>query len=366
MVSDIVGALDWGPYGCQLAHYDLGALGSENLQQCPTSVGDCDGPLTSGIHPCEISTQHSDGGRGAGAQQFHSFDFVRRPSWHESPSTPSTALPSPLSLSYRDTQDCTHTTHHSTPTDQIGLRQKGNPRYQGEASRQTSSPSNMCLQYELTESGPPGTLALGSYRGKSLPCVNKPANWKLTRDDFNWLASVLAPKRRPNKREPTPSGTCRFCDVVCARAGSLQQHVVFQHRQRIARKCMANDFFNQDLALAFTVLQLDADNEYEDMSYTDVNLGGRRTIQEATECDLFRANLAEGPVTSLSSYPHLEARFRKYCTVEKWRGVHCSACGMLVQRKLNLDEHRSKCPAILGSYSVKSKGAGRGARPDDA
>ena len=261
---------------------------------------------------------------------------------------------------------CTHPAHYLNPIDGVGFCQTARGlRDQAKASGNTSPLSNICPQYEFTESRSPGTLALGSYRGKSLPCINKPADWKLSRDDFDWLASVLAPKRRANKREPTPSGTCRFCEVVCARAGSLQQHVVFQHRQRIARKHMANDFFNQDLALAFTVLQLDADSEYEDMSCTDINMGGRRTTEEATECDLFRTHLAEGPVTSLSSYPHLEVRFRRYCMVEKWRGVHCSACGMLVQRRLNLDEHKSKCPAILGSHSVKSKGVGRGARPDD-
>ncbi|KAF8327141.1 uncharacterized protein EI90DRAFT_1818086 [Cantharellus anzutake] len=231
--------------------------------------------------------------------------------------------------------------------------------------RQSSSLVSPGFALELTESSSPSTLALGTYRGKSLPCVNKPMDWHMTLDDFSWLASVLSPKRRPNKREPTPSGTCRFCDVICARAGSLQQHVVFQHRQRIARKYIGNDHYNQDLALAFTVLQLDADSEYEDMSNTDTNMGGRRTTEEATESEVFRAALANGPVTSMASYPHLVARFHRFCMAEKWRGVHCSACGMLVQRKLNLSEHQAKCPAILGSQAAKPKGPGRSVRSED-
>ncbi|SRR5258708_4237778 len=44
--------------------------------------------------------------------------------------------------------------------------------------------------------------SLGLYGGKSLPCINKPADWKPSRADFNSLASVLVPERRHNKREP--------------------------------------------------------------------------------------------------------------------------------------------------------------------
>src|SRR5258708_3872237 len=69
-------------------------------------------------------------------------------------------------------------------------------RLEGDSVVKQNSPlSNICLQYEFTESRSPATLTLGSYRGKSLPCINKPADWKLSRDDSDWLASVLAPKR---------------------------------------------------------------------------------------------------------------------------------------------------------------------------
>ncbi|KAF8329835.1 uncharacterized protein EI90DRAFT_1351593 [Cantharellus anzutake] len=237
----------------------------------------------------------------------------------------------------------------SVPTTLSERKEGASCDHSGVSRQSSTSLPPPYFSFELTEPSPPSTIA---YRRKSLPCVNKPMDWHMTLDDFHWLASVLFPKRRPNKRKPTPSGTCRFCDVVCSRAGNLQQHVVFQHRQRIARKYIENDHYNQDLALAFTVLELDVGGG---MSNMDANMGGHRTTEEASESDLFSAALVTGPVTSMASYPHLLARFHRFCMAEKWRGVHCSACGMLVQRKLNLSGHQAKCPAILGCRAMKSK-----------
>ena len=73
-----------------------------------------------------------------------------------------------------------------------------------------------------------------------------------TRVDF----AVMYPKRRPDKKKPTPTGPCLLCDSICKRPGILQQHVTVIHRQRLARKRLAGQPFDVGLALAFVVAEL--------------------------------------------------------------------------------------------------------------
>ena len=72
-------------------------------------------------------------------------------------------------------------------------------------------------------------------------------------ETYGWIFAVMYPKRRPDKKKPTPTGPCLLCDSICKRPGILQQHVTVIHRQLLARKRLAGQPFNVGLALAFVV-----------------------------------------------------------------------------------------------------------------
>ncbi|KAF9512400.1 hypothetical protein BS47DRAFT_1345551 [Hydnum rufescens UP504] len=118
------------------------------------------------------------------------------------------------------------------------------------------------------------------------PTENEPRDdWRLTVPIFNWLSAVLDPKRRPDKSTPAPSGNCLLCDTFCQRPGTLQQHVICQHRMRIARQYIQKRPYNDLLALTFTVLQLHSD---------------RRPGPVENECVHFRYVLKFSPPSGLA------------------------------------------------------------------
>jgi len=165
---------------------------------------------------------------------------------------------------------------------------------------------------------------------------NHPEARCLTLDTFQWLFAVMYPKRRPDKKKPTPSGPCQLCDSTCKRAGILQQHVTILHRQRLARKHLAGKPYDLQLALAFVVAQV--------LCEAAVNAHIDAVHQES---QAFLAALRDNP-TGLdplvpSTFPSLRQKLDEFSRLESWVGVRCQDCGMWATRPVALEEHAAIC-----------------------
>ena len=173
---------------------------------------------------------------------------------------------------------------------------------------------------------------------------NHPEARRLTLDTFEWLFAVMYPKRRPDKKKPTPSGPCQLCDSTCKRAGILQQHVTILHRQRLARKHLAGNPYDLQLALAFVVAQV--------LCEVVVNAHIDAVHQES---QTFLAALRDNPagLDSLvpSTFPSLYRKLDEFSRLESWVGVRCQHCGMWATRPVALEEHAAICSGA-GQTSV--------------
>lgn len=184
-----------------------------------------------------------------------------------------------------------------------------------------------------------------------------------------WIFAVMYPKRRPNKKEPTPSGQCRLCPSVSKRPGILQQHLTVLHRQRLARKVLAGHQYNAVLAFAFVVAQLE--------SYTGVESEGDLTRHE---CSRFKDLIGRHPLGQdrlhLDEFPLLYQQLAEFSARDSWMGVRCKFCGMLATRPVALAEHANVCAGAnrasqsddtgVDNPTVKLKTSGRVARPSRA
>lgn len=176
-------------------------------------------------------------------------------------------------------------------------------------------------------------------------------DWTLSHEAYEWIFAVLYPKRRIDKEKSTPSGRCWLCSSVSKHAGSLQQHLITIHRQRLARKIRAGQPFNQTLALGFVAAHLES--QYGKEPTEDHNL----TINE---CEGFRALLTLGPLSdkSLGAYtdwfPTLLQKLHELCLEESWIGVKCPDCGTWATRRVALKEHASVCAGRTPTAVTKS------------
>jgi len=156
----------------------------------------------------------------------------------------------------------------------------------------------------------------------------------LTLDTYEWLFAVMYPKRRPDKKKPTPLGQCRLCNSTCKRAGILQQHVTILHRQRLARKHLAGKPYDLQLALAFVVAQVlgvVANAQTDAVQESQVFLAMLKSNSEGLDplmCDVF---------------PSLLQKLDKFSRLESWVGVQCQSCGMWATRPVALEEHSTIC-----------------------
>lgn len=201
---------------------------------------------------------------------------------------------------------------------------------------------------------PSDNLAQGAVRGVDSPKPNMPGgktvetevktgqtpavmadhpSWRLTQETYDWIVATLDPKKRPDKSVPAPSGQCRLCTSVCQRSGTLQQHIIILHRQKLARKVAAKQRFNLELAIAFVVAQLRSDHG---------------VVQIHPECAEFTKLLARSPEglapLPLSSFPFLREKLVTFSAEERWMGVRCHSCGVMVTKRRVLDEHMPLCP----------------------
>ena len=144
----------------------------------------------------------------------------------------------------------------------------------------------------------------------------------------------MYPKRRPDKKKPTPTGPCLLCDSICKRPGILQQHVTVIHRQRLVRKRLAGQPFNVGLALAFVVAKL---------SYS-ANL---QNVGVLHECRSFLGELKNSPAglepLEPDAYIFLRQKLDEFCELQSWVGVQCEECGMWATRPAALEEHCQIC-----------------------
>jgi len=158
-------------------------------------------------------------------------------------------------------------------------------------------------------------------------------NWRLTQDMYHWMVATLDPKKRPNKKTPAPSGQCKLCASVCKRSGTLQQHIIILHRQKLARRVIAGQRYNVELALAFVVAQMRSDQ------------GGALPDPESIQFTDLLARHPEGlPVLSPTEFPQLREKLMEFCGEERWIGVKCERCGMMMSRRTALEEHLPMCP----------------------
>lgn len=166
--------------------------------------------------------------------------------------------------------------------------------------------------------------------------VSTAPDWRLTLDTYEWLFAVMYPKRRPDKKKPTPSGQCQLCDSTCKRAGILQQHVTILHRQRLARKYLAGQPYNLQIALAFVVAQV--------LCSVVVNPQMDAVHQES---QAFLAALKNNPAgldpLMPDAFPSLRQRLDDFSKLESWVGVQCRHCGMWATRPVALEEHTAVC-----------------------
>lgn len=157
--------------------------------------------------------------------------------------------------------------------------------------------------------------------------------WTLTSDLYQWIFAVLYPKKRPNKKIPTPTGACRLCRSDCKRPGILQQHLRVLHRQRLARRALAGQTYNVELALTFVVA---------DVRSTSPQPGPPLVA----ECDEFlRLVDRPGGLGSLppEKLPVLRWKLAELIQGEDWIGVQCKGCGMWATRQVALNEHTAVC-----------------------
>jgi len=197
---------------------------------------------------------------------------------------------------------------------------------------------------------------------------NHPEARRLTLDTFEWLFAVMHPKRRPDKKKPTPSGPCQLCDSTCKRPGILQQHVTILHRQRLARKRLAGKPYDLQLALAFVVAQV--------LCEVVVNAHIDAVHQES---QTFLAALRDNPAgldpLVPSTFPSLYRKLDESSRLESWVGVRCQHCGMWATRPVHLKEHAAVCSGAertsvspnseTGSNEpIRLTASGRAARPN--
>jgi hypothetical protein len=158
--------------------------------------------------------------------------------------------------------------------------------------------------------------------------------WTLTSELYQWIFAVLYPKKRLNKKIPTPTGACRLCRSDCKRPGILQQHLRVLHRQRLARRALAGQSYNVELALTFVVA---------DVRSTSRQLDSTPLV---AECDEFlRLVDCPGGLGSLPSdkLPLLRWKLAELIQGEDWIGVQCKGCGMWATRQVALNEHTAVC-----------------------
>lgn len=165
------------------------------------------------------------------------------------------------------------------------------------------------------------------------PLTVEHPDWKLTQETYYWMVATLDPKKRPNKKAPAPSGQCKLCASVCKRSGTLQQHIVILHRQKLARKVIAGQRYNIELALAFVVAQMRSDQ------------GGASPDPESIQFTDLLASHPEGlPLLAPTEFPQLREKLMEFCSEERWIGVKCEHCGMMMSRRTALEEHQPSCP----------------------
>lgn len=226
----------------------------------------------------------------------------------------------------------------------------------------SSSASHIYHGHSAPASDPPNTAPPNI---PSAPDAEDP-QWKLSLDTYTWIFAVMYPKRRPNKKEPTPSGPCRLCSSVSRRPGILQQHLTVLHRQRLARKVLAGHQYNGVLALAFVVAQLESypGDEYE----ADIT---------SSECARFKDLIARQPLgqdcLDPREFPLLFQKLTEFSARDGWMGVKCKYCGMLATRSVALVEHANVCAGakrasqadetIVDRPPVRLTTSGRAARP---
>jgi len=198
------------------------------------------------------------------------------------------------------------------------------------------------------------TREYADAQNQSLPPIEGPGNlpstnpnWRLTLGTYEWLFAVMYPKRRPDKKKPTPSGPCRLCDSTCKRAGILQQHLTILHRQRLARKHVAGQPYNLPLALAFVVAQVQC----------GIVLNAQ-TNAVHEECRTFLAALKDNPAglepLGPQEFPSLRSKLDELSRHQTWVGIQCQNCGMWATRPVALEEHATVCAGIKRSGQQSS------------
>ena len=162
------------------------------------------------------------------------------------------------------------------------------------------------------------------------------ADGRLTLATYEWLFAVMYPKRRPDKKKPTPSGRCQLCESTCKRPGILQQHLTILHRQRIARKHLAGKPYDLQLALAFVVAQV----------LCDVVMNSQMdAVHRESQAFLVMLENNSTDLESLQpgAFPSLHQKLDEFSRLESWVGVRCQNCGMWATRPIALEEHAAIC-----------------------
>lgn len=193
--------------------------------------------------------------------------------------------------------------------------------------------------------------------------------WNLSCELYDWIFQVLYPKQRTNKEKSAPYGQCWFCSAVSKHAGSLQQHLIVLHRQRLARKVRTGREFNGLLALGFVVAQMES--EFKNKTSGDLE-------QTRNEWLCFKELLTLSPLSNetlqLRAFPMLTRKLNEFCLQELWIGVSCPHCGTWATRRVALKEHTLVCAGRKSVGALKSSvsphtpvlqltDSGRAARP---
>ena len=177
----------------------------------------------------------------------------------------------------------------------------------------SAAASGQATEHQSDAVAPPGDT----------PLTADHPNWRLTQEMYDSIVATLDPKKRPNKKMPAPSGQCKLCDSVCKRSGTLQQHIVILHRQKLARRVIAGQQYNVELALAFVVAQVRSDQR------------GTLRDPESVRFTNLLARYPEGlPVLVPTEFPQLREKLTKFCGEERWTGVKCGCCGMMMSRRI--------------------------------
>jgi hypothetical protein len=167
-------------------------------------------------------------------------------------------------------------------------------------------------------------------------------DWRLTLSTYEWLFAVLYPKRRPDKKKPTPSGPCQLCDSTCKRPGILQQHLTVLHRQRLARKHLAGKPYDLQLALAFVVAQV--------LCGVVMNAQIDAVYQESQAfLGILKNNPAGLESLQPGAFPLLHQKLDEFSRLASWVGVQCRKCGMWATRRIALEEHVAVCSGFKRS-----------------